>query len=620
MKHSLQKRLLLAILCVAGALNASAAYDFMVDSIYYQINGTNVSVTSNGDNSYHGDLVIPSTVTYDGVVYTVTKIADWTFNRCSRLTSVTMPPTLKSIGFYSFSQCNNLKSLTIPSGVTSINYGAFNYMRGILEYRVDEANTAYCDVDGVLFSKDKKRLVFYPEGRPDTAYTIPDGVTSINRMNNPYLKHIDFPEGLRTIEGWTYQDDVSLVSVLLPSSVTYLGPQSFAGCDSLASVVFGSGLTSMHQNIFAINETLKSLTCLAPTPPSANSMTFYNFRFKITTLFVPKSSLELYKNHQYWKDFIHMQGISIGTGDVNYDGAIDISDLVTIIDRLLEGRKIDVVADVNGDGVVNVSDVVTIIDVLLGNDLPNLGEENLSNGLFGLAEDASPDMEGTATSDHVFVRNSDGSMNKIVFNRGAQQTVWLWLDDDAIYRNQAIQALTPIGCDGGGTPYNEITYSGLQLDLYLPECVEPAVDDQGNIVYQRGDRIPNSSVVEIEPYENPNDTIDGLPYKKYLLKIYSTQEYGSHLSSTSPEEYYNHGALKKNDAPLIGLDLLMNATSALYAEYDNIIIGNTSFTVSEANLAGWDANSSHFFFGTGGNNETQVFNSFNRVRIYNKPK
>ncbi|MBR4829819.1 MAG: leucine-rich repeat protein [Muribaculaceae bacterium] len=619
MKHSLQKRLLLAMLCVAGALNASAAYNFVVDNIYYEINGTNVSVTSNGDNSYEGDLVIPSTVTYEDVVYTVTKVADWAFNRCTRLTSVTMPPTLKSIGFYSFSQCNGLTSLTIPSGVTSINDGAFSYMRNILEYRVDTANTAYCDVDGVLFSKDKKKLVNYPMGRQDTAYTIPDGVTSIIRMNNPYLKHVDFPEGLKRIEGWTFQDDESLVSVLLPQSVSYLGPQSFAGCDSLETVVFGSGLTYMHQNIFAINETLKSITCHAPTPPSVSNMTFYNFRFNITTLFVPKSSLELYKNHQYWKDFIHMQGISVGTGDVNYNGAIDLGDVVMIIDKLLEGKDIEVVADVNGDGVVNISDVVAIIDVLLGNDLPNPGEGNLSNGLFGLAEDASPDMEGTATSDHVFVRNSDCNMNNIVFNRGAQQTVWLWLDDEAIYHNQAIQALTPIGCDGEGSLYNEITYSGLQLDLYLPACIEPAVDGQGKIVYHRGDRIPNSSIVEIEPYENPDDTIDGLPYKKYLLKIYSTQEYGSHLSSTSPEEYYNHGALKKNDAPLIGLDLQMTATSALYAEYDNLIIGNTSFSVSEANLAGWDANSSHFFFGTGGNNETQVFNSFNRVRIFNKP-
>ena len=607
------------MLCVAGALNASAAYDFIVDNIYYEINGTNVSVTSNGDNSYQGDLVIPSTVTYDGVVYTVTKIADRAFNRCSGLTSVTMPPTLKSIGFYSFSQCNGLTSLTIPSGVTSINDGAFTYMRNILEYRVDKANTAYCDVDGVLFSKSKKTLVNYPMGRTDTTYTIPDGVTSIIKMINPYLKHVDFPDGLKRIEGWTFQDDESLVSVLLPSSVSYLGPQSFAGCSSLETVVFGSGLTYMHQNIFAVNETLKSITCLAPTPPSISHMTFINFRFNLTTLFVPKSSLALYKNHQYWKDFINMQGISIGTGDVNYSGDVDVSDLAMIIDRLMVGKEIDVVADVNGDGMVNISDVVTIIDVLLGNDLPNPSEGNLSNGLYGLTEDASPDMDGTATTDHIFVRNSDGDMNKIVFNRGAQQTVWLWLDDDEIYHNQAIQALTPIGINGEGTPYNEITYSGVQLDLYLPACIEPALDDQGNIVYHRGDRIPNSSVVEIKPYENPDDTIDGLPYKKYLLKIYSTQEYGSHLSSTSPEEYYNHGALKTNDAPLIGLDLLMTATSALYAEYDNLVIGNTSFSVSEANIAGWDANSSQFFFGTGGNNETQVFNSFNRVRIYNKP-
>ena len=79
-KKTFQHVLLLLTLMIAGHLTAWA-YSFEVDGIYYNKNGNNATVTyrDNNYNSYSGEVTIPSTVTYDGVTYTVTAVGDNAF-------------------------------------------------------------------------------------------------------------------------------------------------------------------------------------------------------------------------------------------------------------------------------------------------------------------------------------------------------------------------------------------------------------------------------------------------------------------------------------------------------------------------------------------------------------
>lgn len=92
---------------------------------YYTINGESVGVSS---QRYVGDMVIPSTVTYDGKTYIVTTIpADQSdgYEPYTELTSLVIPNSVTTIGEEAFGPCFSLKSLTIGSGVTSIGWGAF---------------------------------------------------------------------------------------------------------------------------------------------------------------------------------------------------------------------------------------------------------------------------------------------------------------------------------------------------------------------------------------------------------------------------------------------------------------------------------------------------------------
>ena len=72
-------------------------------------------------------------------------------------------------------------------------------------------------------------------------------------------------------------------------------------------------------------------------------------------------------------------------GDVNYDGSVDIADVTTLVDLLLNGGSAsNAVADMNQDGNVNIADVTTLIDFLLNGggkkgDVNNDGQVNIAD-------------------------------------------------------------------------------------------------------------------------------------------------------------------------------------------------------------------------------------------------
>ena len=121
------------------------AYDFSYThqgkTLYYDITSDNtVSVTyysssSSSNNYVSGDVVIPSTVTYNGTTYSVTSIGRSAFSFCRSLTSVTIPNSVTTIGIDAFYWCRNLISVTIGSGVTSIDMRAFSECIGLTSIR-----------------------------------------------------------------------------------------------------------------------------------------------------------------------------------------------------------------------------------------------------------------------------------------------------------------------------------------------------------------------------------------------------------------------------------------------------------------------------------------------------
>ena len=83
-----------------------------VEGIYYGFNSyTKQATVIAGENKYSGNMIIPSTVNYAGVTYSVTEIEDFAFSWCTSLTSIIIPNSVKNIGSGAFAGCSSLTSV-----------------------------------------------------------------------------------------------------------------------------------------------------------------------------------------------------------------------------------------------------------------------------------------------------------------------------------------------------------------------------------------------------------------------------------------------------------------------------------------------------------------------------
>ena len=118
------KKYIFQIALMMLALTVRAA-NFKTDGICYMETSSNtVKVLPNGSSSgsgsgfglssgYEGDIVIPSTVTYNGVEYSVTAVEEESFSYSIKLTSVSIPATVTDLGSEPFASCGKLTAITV---------------------------------------------------------------------------------------------------------------------------------------------------------------------------------------------------------------------------------------------------------------------------------------------------------------------------------------------------------------------------------------------------------------------------------------------------------------------------------------------------------------------------
>ena len=137
-------KIIVLFMAIFASINVFA-YDFEVDGIYYNKNsdGTSVSVTYKSYSySYWGDVIIPSSVTYNGITYSITSIDYKAFSDCKYLKSVEIPNSVTKISDGAFSNCSGLTSITIPNSVTTIGNTAFYYCSGLKSVEIPNSVTS----------------------------------------------------------------------------------------------------------------------------------------------------------------------------------------------------------------------------------------------------------------------------------------------------------------------------------------------------------------------------------------------------------------------------------------------------------------------------------------------
>ena len=174
MKKVLAAVLAAVMLVSAAVVNAGAAEN----GDKGQCGSYEYKVTSSSDKEititdYTGsdkNLMIPSRL--DG--YKVTGIGGCAFEDSAKMETVNIPNTVKVIAHFAFWDCTSLKEVYIPDSVTGMSQ-AFYQCTSLQNFHVSSGNTNYCDIDGVLCSKDKTAIYAFPSGRGGK-YLVPESI------------------------------------------------------------------------------------------------------------------------------------------------------------------------------------------------------------------------------------------------------------------------------------------------------------------------------------------------------------------------------------------------------------------------------------------------------------
>ena len=232
-----------------------------------------------------------------------TTIGNLAFKECTGLTSVSIPNSVTSIGNAAFLSCTGLTSVTIPNSVTSIGINAFGGCTGLTAIDVDENNTAYSSINGVLFNKSKTELVRYPGGKQG-AYTILNSVTSIVRSafnGCTGLTSVTIGNSVTSIGINAFYGCTGFTSVTIGNSVTSIGNQAFGECTGLTSVSIPNSVTSIGDWAFVECTGLTSITVEPTTPPTLGEDTFSETNN--CPIYVPSESVETYKTATNWSTY-----------------------------------------------------------------------------------------------------------------------------------------------------------------------------------------------------------------------------------------------------------------------------------------------------------------------------
>ncbi len=295
--------------CSSGQTLKYQVVDANSQIVYVEANSTSIN----------GTLVIPSTVTYQDVTYTVKYVIGSAFKNCSSLTNVTIPNSVTTIGDEAFLGCNGLTNVTIPTSVTYIGTHAFQkctkLASAVLPSSVSSINEGtFSGCSGLTSVTIPNSVVSIGTSSFDgctdlTNVTIPSSVTSIKNKafsSCSSLKSVNLPNSLKSIGSGAFLACRKMKEATIGDSLISIPDSSFMGCSSLKKVILGKSVSSLAKTSFSGDTAVTVIVSKNAVPPTG-AATVWASANKSIPVYVPCSSIDAYKDSACWSAFTNFK-------------------------------------------------------------------------------------------------------------------------------------------------------------------------------------------------------------------------------------------------------------------------------------------------------------------------
>ncbi len=228
-----------------------------------------------------------------------------TFLNCQQLRRIMLPQGLKVIEEDAFKGCSALVSLILPDSV--VGYHPSDACEALQEILVSPLNPAFSSVDGVLYDKDKKTLVQYPECKKESDFTLPSSVkkVAVAAFRNCLLDSIVIPSSVKELGAQVFKGS-RLKKIVISDGIDVIPEAAFSECSELKVLILGEEITALSTSCVRGCNCFQELYVKAVFPPVCYTNTFSgvsNLFFRECILYVPKGSKSLYRQATGWTEY-----------------------------------------------------------------------------------------------------------------------------------------------------------------------------------------------------------------------------------------------------------------------------------------------------------------------------
>ena len=249
-------------------LSISASAETTSSGFVYTVSGTTATITGyTGSSEY---LTIPSTITNNGVTYTVTSLGQNAFKENSTIKRVYISSGIKSIGTMCFYKCSNLTYISIPNTIQRMDSCCFQLCKNLTTVSF-ASNSILTEIPTATFAScSSLTSISIPDSVKRIGMSAFESCSNLNTVSINYLS-----SKLESLDMGAFTNCYNLSNVVLPKSVKKIGVMAFENCRGISSLNVPSSVINIYTGAY------RGCTALTQVTFEGNSQAFLSVGLEV---------------------------------------------------------------------------------------------------------------------------------------------------------------------------------------------------------------------------------------------------------------------------------------------------------------------------------------------------